>query len=167
MPLDPQRTLADLHELRALTSDEHGAQRLAWSPVWLRARAWLEEKLAALPVEVHRDAAGNLWATLTGESERALLLGGHIDSVPNGGWLDGCLGTLSSLELLRALNEDLDGKPPFTVRLVDWAEKARALAAVCSVLPRSPERAASRRTASARTAKAPRWGRLWRNAAST
>lgn len=126
MPLKPERVLADLSELRALTADEHGAQRVAWTPMWQKARQWLESKLAGLQLEVHRDSAGNLWATMRGASERALLLGGHIDSVPNGGWLDGCLGTLASLELLRAFNEKFAGRPPFTVRLVDWADEEGA-----------------------------------------
>ena len=60
-------------------------------PAWVAARHWLKGKLAELPVEVHADASGNLWATLRGQSEKELLLGGHIDSVPNGGWLDECL----------------------------------------------------------------------------
>jgi len=83
--LNPNRTVAELKELRALTSDEHGAQRLAFTPRWTQARAWLRAKLEALPVETHRDAAGNFWSTLRGESEKCLLIGGHLDSVPNGG----------------------------------------------------------------------------------
>ena len=126
MSLDPGRTIAELKELRALTSDEHGAQRVAFTPVWMRARTWLREKLAALPVEVHTDAAGNLWATLRGESDRALLLGGHLDSVPNGGWLDGSLNVLAGLEILRRLCTQYDHKPPLTVRLVDWADEEGA-----------------------------------------
>ena len=73
-----------------------------------------------------RDAAGNLWATLRGESERALLIGGHIDSVPNGGWLDGCLNVLAGVEILRRIDAQYDGKPPVTVRLVDWADEEGA-----------------------------------------
>jgi N-carbamoyl-L-amino-acid hydrolase len=82
--------------------------------------------LEALPVEIHTDEAGNLWATLRGESERALLLGGHMDSVPNGGWLDGCLNVLAGLEILRRINAQYGGKPPVTVRLVDWADEEGA-----------------------------------------
>ena len=126
MPLDPQRTVAELKELRALTGNADGAQRVAFTPMWAKARAWLREKLAALPVEVHTDAAGNLWATLRGESERALLIGGHMDSVPNGGWLDGCLNVLAGVEILRRLNSQYNGQPPVTVRLVDWADEEGA-----------------------------------------
>src|SRR6478735_5216915 len=126
MPLDPKRTVAELKELRTLTGDADGAQRVAFTPVWVKARAWLRAKLAELPVEVHTDAAGNLWATLRGESERALLIGGHIDSVPNGGWLDGCLNVMAGVEILRRLNEQYHGRPPVTVRLVDWADEEGA-----------------------------------------
>src|SRR6202012_1766374 len=83
-------------------------------------------KLQGLPVEHHYDAAGNSWTTLRGKSDRALLLGSHLDSVPNGGWLDGSLGVLASFEVLRGLAEDFSGKPPLTIRLVDWADEEGA-----------------------------------------
>src|SRR5580693_3953246 len=124
--LNPKRTVAELKELRALTGDENGAQRVAFTETWSRARAWLREKLQALPLEIHSDPAGNVWATLSGQSERSLLIGGHIDSVPNGGWLDGCLNLLAGVEILRRINEEYDGKPPVTVRLVDWADEEGA-----------------------------------------
>lgn len=124
--LNPKRTVAELKELRSFTSDENGAQRVAFTPKWVETRAWLRKKLEALPVEVHTDAAGNLWATLRGESDRALLLGGHMDSVPNGGWLDGCLNVLGALEVLRRIAAQYHGKPPVTVRLVDWADEEGA-----------------------------------------
>jgi len=120
------RVIEELEELRALTGDERGAQRVAWSPVWLRARDWFAEKLAGLPVEHHFDAAGNRWVTLQGESERALVLGSHLDSVPNGGWLDGCLGVVAGLEVLRYFAEAYEGRPPVTVKLVDWADEEGA-----------------------------------------
>jgi N-carbamoyl-L-amino-acid hydrolase len=126
MPLDPQRTIAELQELRALTGDADGAQRVAFTPTWAKARDWLQHKLAAIPAEVHRDAAGNLWATLRGESEKELLIGGHIDSVPNGGWLDGCLNVMAGVEILRRISEEFGGRPPVTVRLVDWADEEGA-----------------------------------------
>jgi N-carbamoyl-L-amino-acid hydrolase len=126
MPVDARRTISDLRELRALTADDHGAQRIAWSPTWLKARAWFQAKLAGLPVEHHLDAAGNSWTTLQGDSERVLILGSHLDSVPNGGWLDGSLGVLAAFEVLRGLAEDFHGRPPITIRLVDWADEEGA-----------------------------------------
>ena len=91
-----------------------------------RRREWLQSKLEAIPVEVHRDEAGNLWGTLRGESERELLIGGHIDSVPNGGWLDGCLNTVAGVEVLRRIHAQYGGRPPVTVRVVDWADEEGA-----------------------------------------
>ena len=126
MSLDPKRTVAELKELRALTSDENGAQRLAWTDTWLRAREWYAKKLAALPVEHHYDAAGNNWATLRGASEKCLLIGGHLDSVPNGGWLHGSLNVLAGVEVLRRFAAEFNGRPPVTVRLVDWADEEGA-----------------------------------------
>ncbi|MEY2520141.1 MAG: beta-ureidopropionase / N-carbamoyl-L-amino-acid hydrolase [Verrucomicrobiota bacterium] len=126
MKTGPQRTIAELKELRELTGDENGAQRVAFTPTWAKARAWLREKVEEFSPEIHVDEAGNLWATLRGASEKALLIGGHIDSVPNGGWLDGCLNTLAGLEILRRINSQYDGKPPVTVRLVDWADEEGA-----------------------------------------
>lgn len=124
--VNPKRTVAELKELRSLTDNENGAQRVAFTNTWLEARAWLRKKLEALPVEIHNDAAGNTWTTLRGESERALLIGGHMDSVPNGGWLDGCLNVLAGVEILRRINAQYHGRPPVTVRLVDWADEEGA-----------------------------------------
>lgn len=123
---DPRRTIAELKELRRLTADENGAQRVAFTPTWVKTREWFADKLAALPVETHTDAAGNLWATLRGDSDRELVIGGHLDSVPNGGWLDGCLNVLAGLEIIRRLNSEYNGRPPVTVRLVDWADEEGA-----------------------------------------
>ena len=124
--LNPQRTVSELKELRELTGDADGAQRVAFTPQWVAAREFLRTRFDGLPVEIHLDAAGNFWATLRGESERALLMGGHIDSVPNGGWLDGCLNTLAAVEVLRRICEEYDGRPPVTVRVVDWADEEGA-----------------------------------------
>ncbi len=126
MTLNPKRTVAELKDLRTLTGDENGAQRVAWSDTWLESRRWLREKLDELPLETHMDAAGNVWSTLQGESDKVLIIGGHMDSVPNGGWLDGCLNVLAGLEVVRHLNETYNGRPPITVRLVDWADEEGA-----------------------------------------
>lgn len=124
--MDTQQTIAELHQLRALTGDANGAQRVAWTPVWMKSREWFTSKLAGLPVEDHYDAASNRWVTLPGKSEKALLLGGHLDSVPNGGWLDGCLGVLCSLAIVREMARKYNGRPPVTIRLVDWADEEGA-----------------------------------------
>jgi len=122
--LDPKRTVTELKELRGLTGDEDGAQRVAWTETWERARTWLRELVAGTGAEESRDAAGNQWFTLAGESDRALLIGGHIDSVPNGGWLDGCLNVVAGAEVLRRVADE--GIPPVTLRLVNWADEEGA-----------------------------------------
>jgi hydantoinase/carbamoylase family amidase len=124
VPLDASRTVAELKELRELTGDENGAQRVAWTETWETARAWLREKVAPTGATESIDAAGNQWFTLPGASTRAVLLGGHIDSVPNGGWLDGCLNVMGAVEVLRRVAEE--GVPPVTVRLVNWADEEGA-----------------------------------------
>lgn len=120
----PERVVADLRALAEHTGGPEGSRRLAWTPDWLQARAMLRESLTLLPVEVDEDEAGNLWAVLRGDSDDMLVVGSHLDSVPKGGWLDGALGVMSGLELLRSLAAE--GVPPITVALVDWADEEGA-----------------------------------------
>lgn len=121
---DPDQVITSLRQLDARTGGPEGSRRLCWTPEWLEARALLRESLATLPVSVDTDEAGNLWAVLEGERPETLVVGSHLDSVPKGGWLDGALGVMSGLELLRALAAE--GKPPVTVALVDWADEEGA-----------------------------------------
>jgi hydantoinase/carbamoylase family amidase len=122
--LDPKRTVEELRELQQLTGDDNGAQRVAWTETWESAREWLRAKVAETGAEETIDAAGNQWFTLRGGSDRAVLIGGHIDSVPNGGWLDGCLNVMAGVEVLRRIAAE--GSPPVTVRLVNWADEEGA-----------------------------------------
>jgi N-carbamoyl-L-amino-acid hydrolase len=124
MALDPSRTVVELRELQQLTGDDNGAQRVAWTETWERARGWLRDRAAETGAEEKVDAAGNQWFTLRGGSDRAVLIGGHLDSVPNGGWLDGALNVVAGLEVLRRVAAD--GAPPVTVRLVNWADEEGA-----------------------------------------
>jgi N-carbamoyl-L-amino-acid hydrolase len=125
-PASSKRVLADLQQLRTLTEDARGAQRVAWGPVWRKAREWFvkkAEKEAGLRVK--RDGAANLWASMPGRSKQSVLFGSHLDSVPGGGWLDGCLGVMAGLEVMRryaAAGEP----PPVTLHLVDWADEEGA-----------------------------------------
>ena len=116
--------MAELRELQALTGDDNGAQRVAWTDTWERAREWLRGRVAETGAEETIDAAGNQWFTLPGGSDRSVLIGGHIDSVPNGGWLDGCLNVMAAVEVLRGIAAN--GPPPVTVRLVNWADEEGA-----------------------------------------
>ncbi len=121
---DHERVVADLRALADHTGGPEGSRRLAWTPEWLEARAMLRESLTTLPVEVDEDEAGNLWAVLRGERRDTLVVGSHLDSVPKGGWLDGALGVMAGLELLRAIAAE--GTPPITIALVDWADEEGA-----------------------------------------
>ncbi len=121
--MNAQRVVADLRELAARTATADGAQRLAWGPVWRDAREWFRGKVAGLGLGITTDAAGNNWITVPGASPKTVIVGSHLDSVPNGGWLDGCLGVLAALEVLRM---HAPAPPPVTLKLVDWADEEGA-----------------------------------------
>jgi len=123
--VDAGRVIADLRELDRRTGGRGGAQRLCWGPEWRAARDFLAELLSELGVEPDRDEAGNLWAYLGGDHEPRLALGSHLDSVPSGGWLDGALGVMAALGVLRAWVQS--GRHPRRgVALVDWADEEGA-----------------------------------------
>jgi allantoate deiminase len=121
--MNAQRVIADLRELAARTATADGAQRLAWGPVWREAREWFRGKVAGLGLSIRTDAAGNNWITLPGASPKTVIVGSHLDSVPNGGWLDGSLGVMAALEVLRM---HTNVKPAVTLKLVDWADEEGA-----------------------------------------
>jgi len=121
--MNAQRVVSDLRELAARTSTADGAQRLAWGPVWRDAREWFQGKIAEIGLRVDTDSAGNNWVTLPGVSSKTVIVGSHLDSVPNGGWLDGALGVIAGLEALRM---HAGTTPPVTLRLVDWADEEGA-----------------------------------------
>src|SRR5262245_45929120 len=122
--VDAARAVEELLELKRRTGDDEGAQRVAWTDTWKIANDWFLEELAGIDgVTVETDAGGNLWATAPGDSERFVIIGGHLDSVPNGGWLDGCLNVIAGLEVLRALAPE---QRPLTLKLVSWADEEGA-----------------------------------------
>jgi N-carbamoyl-L-amino-acid hydrolase len=121
--MNAQRVIADLRELARRTSTPEGAQRLAWGPVWRDAREWFAGKIGELGLRVETDSAGNNWVTLKGSSPKTVIVGSHLDSVPNGGWLDGALGVMAALEALRMY---AGTTPPVTLKLVDWADEEGA-----------------------------------------
>ena len=123
--VDARRAVEELKELAELTGGPEGARRVAWTDEWAKAREWFRGKLEEVEgiTEIETDEAGNVWATAPGDSEKAVVLGGHIDSVPNGGWLDGALNVVGALEVMRALAPQ---RRPVTLRLVDWADEEGA-----------------------------------------
>jgi len=124
-PVDSARVIADLRELDRLTGGADGAQRVCWTDTWREARDFLTGLLAEIGVEPERDEAGNLWARLRGGDGDALAVGSHIDSVPSGGWLDGALGVMAGVGVLRAWAES-GALPPSPLVLVDWADEEGA-----------------------------------------
>jgi hydantoinase/carbamoylase family amidase len=124
--LDPAAVIADLDELAARSGGRFaGAKRLAWTPQWIETRAWLRSKLERIGLEPALDVAGNMWAPIEGESDAFVIVGSHIDAVPDGGWLDGALGLLTALEVARQLRHSGE-RPPVGVRFVDWADEEGA-----------------------------------------
>jgi allantoate deiminase len=122
--VDAARAVAGLQELRRRTGNDDGAQRVAWTDTWITAREWLRSELDGIEgVSVETDEAGNTWATAPGESDEFVIVGGHLDSVPDGGWLDGSLNVVAGLEVLRALAPEPRKR---TLKLVDWADEEGA-----------------------------------------
>ena len=119
--MEPARAIANLRELDRRTGGPGGARRVCWTDEWVAAREFLRELLAELPVEVSVDAAGNLWAELPGARPDVVAVGSHLDSVPAGGWLDGALGVMAAVEVLRSARS-----PQHTVAPVDWADEEGA-----------------------------------------
>jgi hydantoinase/carbamoylase family amidase len=123
--IDAERVIVDLRELQQRTGDKEGAQRLCWGEGWRSARKFLGELLGEIGLQFEVDEAGNAWGYLEGEAEPALAVGSHLDSVPNGGWLDGALGVMGALGVLRSW-AGAGEKPPRTLALVDWADEEGA-----------------------------------------
>ncbi len=113
--------VADLKELAALTSDIDGAQRIAWTLTFKKATEWFAQKMQAAGAEVWTDAAGNSWAKFAGASEECIVIGSHLDSVPDGGWLDGALGVVAGMGI--GAYGLADKKPAKTLYVVGWADE--------------------------------------------
>jgi N-carbamoyl-L-amino-acid hydrolase len=123
--IDAARVIADLRELQRRTGNADGAQRLCWDEGWRTARALLAELLAEIDLGYEVDDAGNAWTTLEGDEEPPLAIGSHLDSVPDGGWLDGALGVMAGVGVLRAW-ASAGERPPRSLVLVDWADEEGA-----------------------------------------
>lgn len=101
MRIDANRLWASLEEVNALGArPSGGVERLAWTSEEIAARGWLAERCHDAGLDVERDEAGNVWAF--GGSRPAIVLGSHLDTVPDGGRFDGALGVVAALEVLRS-----------------------------------------------------------------
>jgi N-carbamoyl-L-amino-acid hydrolase len=101
MKINHARLLADLHQLAEFGKLERGVHRPFLSPQDLEAREWLLQRMHDAGLEAQIDGIGNVYGQAQGVA-RAILLGSHTDTVPNGGWLDGALGVIYGLEIARA-----------------------------------------------------------------
>jgi N-carbamoyl-L-amino-acid hydrolase len=106
MRVNVARLKRDLEELGAIgRTPQGGVSRPSFSDADMQARRWLLERIAAAGMEARVDAAGNIFGRWQSGSP-AVLVGSHIDSVPNGGRFDGALGVLAGLECLRRIREE-------------------------------------------------------------
>jgi N-carbamoyl-L-amino-acid hydrolase len=107
--INGDRLLADLRALAAIGGlPDGGVDRLAWSDHDLAGRRWFAERMGEAGIEPRVDAALNVFGHMPGTTGPWLLTGSHLDSVPNGGRLDGAYGAVAALEVLRTLAESGD-----------------------------------------------------------
>lgn len=100
------RLKRDLEELGAIgRTPQGGVSRPSFSDADMQARRWLADRISAAGMVARVDAAGNIFGRWQSGSP-VVLVGSHIDSVPNGGRLDGALGVLAVLECLRRVKEE-------------------------------------------------------------
>ena len=107
--INAKRLLADLGTLSTIGGQaDGGVDRLAWSEADLAARRWFAERIREAGLEPRVDAALNVFGYVPGSAGLRLLTGSHLDSVPNGGRLDGAYGAVAALEVLRTMRESGD-----------------------------------------------------------
>jgi len=119
------RLMDDLAALDRIGRTETGLRRVAWTPAFAKGLDWLAGRFAEGGLRVERDAAANLWGWWDVGSGPALVLGSHIDTVPDGGTYDGAFGVLAALEAVRTLREAGDA-PAFPLAVVAWADEEGA-----------------------------------------
>ena len=127
--INEDRLLTDLRELAQIgATADGGVDRQALTESDIAARAWYRRKIAEADLEYAMDGAGNQSAILLSDppSEKRILAGSHLDSVPNGGRYDGSLGVLVALEALRAL-KDAGIRPPVTLEAVNFTDEESAI----------------------------------------
>jgi len=103
--IDPDRLLSDLRALRAIGAQGRGVVRPAFSATDMEARRWLKARYEEAGLDAEIDGVGNVLGR-SRSAGKALLIGSHSDTQPTGGWLDGALGVVYGLEVVRALAAD-------------------------------------------------------------
>ncbi len=129
LAINSQRLKSDFDVLSEIgRTEEGGVNRPAFSDAHLAARAWFRERIIDAGLKFNVDNAGNHSAILSSDSDIAstLLLGSHLDTVPNGGRYEGALGIVSALEVLRAIKEKQVGLKNH-LEAIDFTDKEGTL----------------------------------------
>jgi allantoate deiminase len=147
MSVDRARLEKRIAELSAIGGSGTSVTRLGLSPEEQQARELVGGWLRARGAIVQRDPAGNVYGRF-GDTGPAILLGSHIDSVPEGGRFDGALGVLCAVEAVDALLDD-DVRFRRPVEVVGWCDEEGArfgigLFGSCAAFGRLPDGAANR-----------------------
>ena len=103
--INPERLLSDLRHLRGIGAQGRGVVRPAFSAADMQARRWLKSRYEEAGLDATIDGVGNVLGR-SRHPGKALLLGSHSDTQPTGGWLDGALGVIYALQVVRALAAD-------------------------------------------------------------
>ncbi len=119
--INGERLLADLRALRAMGATGTGVVRPAFSEMDMTARRWLVARYQEAGLAAHIDGVGNVLGRSPNPGP-ALLLGSHSDTQPTGGWLDGALGVIYALEVVRALAED-PATRDLAVDAISWQDE--------------------------------------------
>lgn len=128
MACQRHRLEADFAALGKFGSLETGGfTRVAFSLEDLAARDWLQQAMSAAGLDVRVDAVGNIRGRRDGSEDLApVMLGSHLDTVPEGGNYDGSVGVLAGLEIVRILNDlNLVTKRPIEVVNFSAEESSR------------------------------------------
>ena len=104
--INPDRLKTDIYTLSQIGRSEQGAlPRHSFSPEYEEARAWLKNQLSTSTITFRDDEVGNTFGRIGPENDSCVMSGSHLDTVFDGGPLDGAYGLLSSVEVARVLKE--------------------------------------------------------------
>lgn len=124
MKINRGRIEKDFKIITSISSTKLGCTRLSYSKEDKEVRKYLKEQLLEIGADYREDSVGNIRAKYNpkGLTTKSLLIGSHIDTVPNGGKFDGLTGVVCSLEVLRTIKEnDIElGNP---IELIIFAEE--------------------------------------------
>ena len=119
--INPLRLINDLKHLRTIGTFSTGVVRPTYSPKDMEARRWLCGRMSEAGLQSTIDGVGNVMGRSPNPG-KAILIGSHTDTQPQGGWLDGTLGVIYGLEIARtfAENKKTAGYP---VDVASWSDE--------------------------------------------